>query len=125
MRMLVVIMALVLASCTGVEAQVQDQVRRALKDPESARFEYVTVTEVNGQRVACGLVNAKNSMGGYTGNRPFMIKGDQLWLANTNEESTAVSVTCSMDNDLEPESERHAALRDSLASELPAPITLY
>lgn len=125
MRMLVAIMALVLASCTGVEAQVQDQVRRALKDPESARFEYVTVTEVEGVRVACGLVNAKNSMGGYVGNRPFMVKGDQVWLASTEAESTAVSVTCSMDNNQEPVSERHAAIRDSLASDLPVPITTY
>ena len=54
-------------------AAVHDGVRNALKDPESARFGSV-VAGVNSDDVlvACGWVNARNSFGGYTGEKPFM-----------------------------------------------------
>jgi hypothetical protein len=39
-----------------------------LKDPESARFGRLTV---NSSGVVCGSVNARNSMGGYTGEMAF------------------------------------------------------
>lgn len=45
-------------------------VRDSLKDPSSAVFRDVTVNAKNG--TACGLVNAKNSMGGYVGMRGFL-----------------------------------------------------
>ena len=39
-----------------------------LKDPESARFAEIWALQgSNGNRSICGLVNAKNSYGGYTG----------------------------------------------------------
>lgn len=54
-------------------AQVEQGVRDALKDPDSAKFSSLTgsVSET-GTVAACGLVNAKNSFGGYTGKAPFM-----------------------------------------------------
>lgn len=54
-------------------AIVEEAVRDGLKDPESARFDKVEATssEENGV-VVCGLVNAKNSFGGYEGKSPFM-----------------------------------------------------
>jgi hypothetical protein len=43
-------------------------IMKRLKDPESARFSEIAVKGNN----VCGLVNAKNSMGGYVGPRPFV-----------------------------------------------------
>lgn len=45
-----------------------------LKDPESARFgEIWALSGTNGRRSVCGYINAKNSYGGYTGNKMFSI----------------------------------------------------
>lgn len=50
-----------------------------MKDPESAHFSDLFLTgdrKVAGNQYAavlCGLVNAKSSFGGYTGNKPFVI----------------------------------------------------
>jgi hypothetical protein len=45
-------------------------VRERLFDPESAQFSEV-FTGTPGSGAICGLVNAKNRMGGYVGRRPF------------------------------------------------------
>lgn len=57
-------------------AMVQAGVRSSLKDPASARFDRVQLWKA-GQKDAthiavCGYVNAKNSFGGYTGDKPFV-----------------------------------------------------
>lgn len=53
--------------------QVQDGVRRSLKDPESARFGPMqAATNEAGDISVCGLVNGRNSYGGYTGEQPFI-----------------------------------------------------
>ncbi|MEO1986642.1 MAG: hypothetical protein ABGX47_08320 [Martelella sp.] len=47
-------------------------VKRKLKDPGSAVIGAIGAVETpNGIRHACGLVNARNSYGGYTGYVPF------------------------------------------------------
>ena len=53
---------------------VERSVKLLLKDPESALFSDVAFAP-NGV-VACGYVNAKNSMGGYVGRKHFMTIGD-------------------------------------------------
>ena len=55
-------------------ALVQDGIKRILKDPESVRFgNMVAGADSKGQiRVVCLHVNAKNSYGGYTGDKPYM-----------------------------------------------------
>lgn len=52
-------------------------IRRKLKDPNSARFGTMSRAmrpNVRGEPTdtICGYVNAKNSFGGYTGERPFV-----------------------------------------------------
>lgn len=42
-----------------------------LKDPGSAQFSDVKGGTVNGVGTVCGKINAKNSMGGYNGPKPF------------------------------------------------------
>lgn len=124
MRVLVIMLVLAIAGCAAAEGQVEDAVRSVLKDPESARFQSVGVAEVNGVRVACGQVNAKNSMGGYTGDRAFMLKGDQLWMATSSEESTAVLITCSLTQAGGDLSDQQAADFALWASRLPVPISI-
>lgn len=47
--------------------------RRSLKDPESARFgAHRAGLSETGLTTVCGLVNARNSFGGYTGDKPYM-----------------------------------------------------
>lgn len=86
---------LAIAGCSG-KPGAEDVVRSALKDPGSAEFEGVVEREVDGVRVACGRVNAKNALGGYVGARPFMVYGGQLWLAQTEAEAFAVTACCGL-----------------------------
>lgn len=63
---------------TNYEALTVEAVKGILKDPDSAK-----ITNISGPykeyRVSrflwavCGSVNAKNSYGGYTGSKPFMV----------------------------------------------------
>lgn len=50
------------------------QVSKGLKDPYSAQFsELYGVRTRKGKVIICGTVNAKNSYGGYTGEKTFFI----------------------------------------------------
>lgn len=51
---------------------VEAGVRARLKDPSSATFDTVFAKPAAGGKLVCGLVNAKNALGGYTGARPFV-----------------------------------------------------
>lgn len=51
--------------------QVQAQVKRGLNDPDSAQFSNVTFSRST--KAGCGLVNAKNRMGGYVGATAFVL----------------------------------------------------
>lgn len=53
-------------------AAVKQGVTKALKDPESARFGAMKAgADGKGVVSVCGYVNAKNSFGGYTGEKLF------------------------------------------------------
>lgn len=58
---------------TTIVKAVKDQ----LKDPDSAKFKWVKLADrINPKHFVdsyCGLVNAKNSYGGYTGFEPFEV----------------------------------------------------
>lgn len=53
----------------------QAMVRARLKDPESAEFSNVTVAQHGDTVATCGYVNAKNSFGGFTGKKSFLVVG--------------------------------------------------
>jgi hypothetical protein len=61
------------------KAIIMSEVKRELKDPESARFKWPKLAkdiDMKSPDVAinyCGLVNAKNSYGGYVGDKIFRI----------------------------------------------------
>lgn len=57
-----------------IESTVKSTVKRLLKDPESAIFSEQTFYRDSEKNLwACGLVNAKNSYGGYAGNTKFLV----------------------------------------------------
>lgn len=58
-----------------------DPVKNLLKDPYTAKFHDV---KDFGEGVICGSVNAKNSMGAYTGKEPFAIHNKIAYLAKDN-----------------------------------------
>ena len=76
-----------LSACSGGRSEAEELVRSGLKDPESARFgEFYFNKET---KKACLTVNAKNSMGGYTGDQQFALRrDDEGWTyVDDNEES--------------------------------------
>jgi hypothetical protein len=71
--LIVALTVLTLTSCEQLPGAVNDakrEVRQHLVDPSSAQFESVHENPKNG--AVCGLVNAKNRMGGYVGASPFV-----------------------------------------------------
>ncbi|CDH08116.1 exported hypothetical protein [Xenorhabdus bovienii str. oregonense] len=56
----------------SVVEKARVSVRNSLKDPDSAIFEYIYPSSQYAD-IACGMVNAKNSYGGYTGKKKFIV----------------------------------------------------
>ena len=85
--------ALFLVAC-GDEASIKKEIKNNLKDPDSAKFGEFTIKGTGhknpqGQELlmACVTVNAKNSMGGYTGNQEAsLIKNGDKWEFSTFSE---------------------------------------
>jgi hypothetical protein len=81
----------ILGLCLNAQAQPADDpvitkaraaVTKNLKDPASARFEGL----VKRPGAVCGFVNAKNSMGGYTGRQMFVYlpSENRAWVLEIN-----------------------------------------
>jgi hypothetical protein len=101
---------LCLAGCQAAtqsdpNAEARAAVLAALKDPESARFGPMTAGKPG---TVCGTVNARNSFGGYTGNRAFawtsgksvLIYSDPPdWGDKGNEARRFAAVGCSIGPD--------------------------
>lgn len=52
---------------------IEEAVRKALKDPTSATFgNKIAGRNAQGKVLFCGLVNARNSFGGYAGMQPYL-----------------------------------------------------
>lgn len=54
------------------------RMKKALKDPDSGQFREISTEDdahynLDRPGIACGMVNAKNSFGGYTGFKDFMV----------------------------------------------------
>lgn len=54
------------------ERQIKKDVMERLVDPDSAKFD--AIYQGKTEKHWCGMVNAKNRMGGYAGARPFVYK---------------------------------------------------
>lgn len=64
--------------------QAQQKVKKHLRDPDSAQFRNIRANPKTD--VTCGFVNAKNRMGGYVGERQFVIFSSGI-VEFDNEES--------------------------------------
>lgn len=54
--------------------------KHSLMDPGSAQFRDVWAVQFGeGGMGVCGVVNARNALGGYVGDRPFIAVGDVSW----------------------------------------------
>lgn len=68
---------LLLAACSGAKSDAKRAVLSQLKDPDSAKFGIFTQVD---DKHACFGVNARNSMGGYTGEQQAtLVKDDKGW----------------------------------------------
>lgn len=81
----------------GAETIVAAQraVRASLKDPDSAQFKdvYANYTE-EFQVVACGRVNSKNSLGGYTGFKRFVSNGKSAIIEGRDNVADELAGAC-------------------------------
>jgi len=69
------------------DSAVKKAVRESLVDPDSAKFGSVKYSK-NGE-AACVTVNAKNRMGGYTGDSQIIVeKIDGKWSAINDEDTS-------------------------------------
>lgn len=79
MKLLNTIASIVLAAAAPVDPPsleaVQNEFKENLADPDNARFRNVEIVPhkfIPDYFTLCGQVNARNSLGGYTGFQPFM-----------------------------------------------------
>lgn len=74
-------------------ADAEALVKQSLKDPESAKFRNLFTSETpNHTPVVCGEVNAKNSMGGYSGfERMFVLGAGSSKSVHMEEDSSIFS----------------------------------
>ena len=86
MKLCALAVPMALAACSG-RSGAEKAVREALKDPDSAKFGEFYFNSKTGK--ACLTTNAKNSMGGYTGNsQSHLTKDKDGWhYASDAEES--------------------------------------
>jgi hypothetical protein len=60
-------------------AAAKARILKILVDPDSAKFSNVRIrTAPDGSRAVCGDVNAKNSLGGFAGNRMFVVDSSMV-----------------------------------------------
>ncbi len=94
---------------SAAQALDMDQVKAAvgaqLKDPWSAHYRNVRVSG----KLICGQVNAKNSMGGYTGFVPFYIKGSKVLIGSADPDDISagllVVMACARGDEAKPDPE--------------------
>lgn len=74
MRIVLMGVAVALASCSPGAADAKRLVREELIDGATARFENVVSGNLlDGRPAVCGWVNGRNSFGAYTGADPFLV----------------------------------------------------
>lgn len=75
MKRLNVLMCVALGACSK-PSPIEEGVLASLVDPDSARIGEITEFVDYGKEMACVMVNAKNRMGGYTGEQAVIAAKD-------------------------------------------------
>lgn len=68
-KILAMACTVLLLSACGPHGEAQKAIKGLLNDPDSAKFSAMADGSSKGD--VCGMVNAKNRMGGYVGDTPF------------------------------------------------------
>lgn len=75
MHKTIIALSVLISACSNPESDAKNAVLNRLSDPDSAKFGEFTLVNEHG---ACLGVNARNKMGGYTGEQQaILIRGDQ------------------------------------------------
>lgn len=75
MQKTIIVLSILLSACSSNESDARKAVLEHLTDPDSAKFGQFTLINDHG---ACLAVNAKNKMGGYTGEQQaILMRGDK------------------------------------------------
>lgn len=75
MHKIIIALSVVLSACGSPESDAKKAVLSRLNDPDSAKFGQFTLVNEHG---ACLGVNARNKMGGYTGEQQaILMRGDK------------------------------------------------
>jgi hypothetical protein len=82
-------LGLALAGCgSAARRGAEEEVRRNLKDPDSAKFGKFYFNEKTER--ACLAVNAKNALGGYTGeHHALLVTDNKVWAVASMEAQNA------------------------------------
>lgn len=118
MKRLILLGALALTGGCSEQRAVEDAVKEFLNDPESAKFGEITIVENADGKEACATTNAKNRMGGYTGNKQITLSYNdklQKWSAiNGWNISHAMCVDIISDEQEDTEGVSETAAQDAL-----------
>lgn len=97
LKIIVLSLFVLLSGCgNGGEGAARKLVLQNLKDPNSAKFGEFTIVSTEKFEMACLTVNSKNSLGGYVGNREFIVgrlEGESWELQGTHKVSHSTCVT--------------------------------
>ena len=75
MHKTIIVLSVLISACSNPESDAKNAVLNRLSDPDSAKFGEFTLVNEHG---ACLGVNARNKMGGYTGEQQaILIRGDK------------------------------------------------
>lgn len=91
-------------------------VQARLRNPGSAQFQYGFIIGTGNNRTVCGIVNAKNDFGGYSGYAPFVYHepSKSVVLARDNDGAFKVNQSCAQQKSAEV-NERIAGAMATLA----------
>lgn len=59
---------------TSEKSVISRAVSNSLKDPDSAKFKWLPLVTARASAAYCGLVNGKNSYGGYAGYNHYVVR---------------------------------------------------
>ena len=85
---------MLLVGCTDGEKVITDKVKSQLSDPMSAQFQEVEYFIDDKNTLGCGLVNAKNKLGGYVGFTPFMYWQETMRYSTASDYAPRAILEC-------------------------------
>lgn len=75
MHKLIIVLSVLITACSSTESDAKKAVLNRLSDPDSAKFGQFTLIN---DHAACLAVNARNKMGGFTGEQQaLLLRGDK------------------------------------------------